>query len=158
VAERWCCPRCDREFARANQSHTCVPGISLAQYLDGRTPHQRDVFEALLGSVRSLGPVHVDAVGVGVFLRRQSRLTTERLVPRGGSRPMQSRKLAELRPRRDGVTIYLVLPGRIDDERCTRSERISAARIGNIIPVTGPDQVDEQLQAWLRQAYQAAAE
>jgi len=137
AGDRWRCPRCDREFARANQSHTCVPGITLAEYLRRRTPQQRDVFEALMAYLRSLGPLHVDAVEVGVFLKRQQ-------------------KLAELRPRRDGVMIYLVLPYAIDAPRCQRSERIGAGRIGNLIRVTAAAQVDAELQEWLRQAYAAA--
>lgn len=29
VPERWTCPRCDREFARARQSRVCVPGCAV---------------------------------------------------------------------------------------------------------------------------------
>ena len=77
---RWTCPRCDREFGRAQQSHTCVPGCTVDATFAGRPPQLRAVYDAIFAYVRGLGPVHEDAVGVGVFLKRD-------------------RKLAEVRPR-----------------------------------------------------------
>ena len=67
---RWTCPRCDREFGRARQGHTCVPGCTVDETFAGHSPEQRGVYNAILAHLQSLGPVHEDAVGVGVFLKR----------------------------------------------------------------------------------------
>jgi hypothetical protein len=59
---------------------------------------QRGVYDAILAHVRSLGPVHEDTVGVGVFLKRD-------------------RKLAEVRPRSRDVWLALYLPRTVHDPR-----------------------------------------
>jgi hypothetical protein len=47
AVDRWTCPRCDREFARANQSHVCVPGCSVDECFADRPAVQRDIYDAL---------------------------------------------------------------------------------------------------------------
>lgn len=73
VMNRWTCPRCDREFGRANQAHTCVPGITVDECFAGRPPWQRPIYDAIVDHLESLGPVHADAVYVGVFLERAQK-------------------------------------------------------------------------------------
>jgi hypothetical protein len=46
---RWTCPRCDREFGRAHQSHTCVPGGTIEDSFAGRPQPQLDAFRAIQG-------------------------------------------------------------------------------------------------------------
>lgn len=57
----------------------------------GRPPWQRDAYEALVEPLRQLGDLHEDAVGVGVFLKRQ-------------------RKLAEIRPMATLLRVSAFLP------------------------------------------------
>jgi len=42
---RWTCPRCDREFGSANQSHTCIPGCTVDATFAGRPPALRAVYD-----------------------------------------------------------------------------------------------------------------
>ena len=77
---RWTCPRCGRQFGRSRQGHDCRPGVDVDAVFAGHPDGQRAAYDAVLGHLRSLGEVHEDAVGVGVFLKRR-------------------RKFAELRPR-----------------------------------------------------------
>jgi hypothetical protein len=95
---RWTCPRCDREFGRARQSHTCVPGITVDAAFAGRPPRLRASYDEILAHLDSLGTVHEDAVSVGVFLKRD-------------------RKLAEVRPRSRDVSLALYLPRPDPDPR-----------------------------------------
>ena len=44
---RWTCPRCDREFGRANQAHTCVPGGTVADTFAGRPDGQVDAYRRI---------------------------------------------------------------------------------------------------------------
>ena len=85
---RWTCPRCSRQFGRANQGHDCRPGVDVDAVFAGRPPEQRAAYDAVLAHLRTLGEVHEDAVGVGVFLKR-------------------TRKLAELRPKQRWLTLTL---------------------------------------------------
>ena len=97
----WTCPRCDREFGRARQSHTCVPGITVGAAFACCPPAARAVYDAIMAHVRSLGPVHEDAVSVGVFLK-------------------SGRKLAEVRPRSRDVWLGLYLPRPVHDRRIAK--------------------------------------
>ena len=135
---RWRCPACDREFTRARQSHVCVPGNTVDETFAGRPAPQREVYEAIVTYLRGLGPLHVDAVKVGVFLYHDG-------------------KLAEVRPMARAVKLLLVLPYALDSARVGRRETLSAERIMHYIRLTGPSDVDDQLKHWLADAYELAA-
>lgn len=134
---RWVCPNCDREFAKAHQAHVCVPGCTVDECFAGRPPVQREIYDALVGYLDTLGPVHVDAVGVGVFLKR-------------------SHKLAEVRPKARALSLELVLPRVLDHPRISRTIRISADRVVHVVKLTSTSDVDAEVRDWLTEAYDAA--
>jgi hypothetical protein len=136
---RWVCPRCEREFGRANQSHTCVPAGTVDDSFAGRAPQQRAVYDAVLEHLLSLGPVHEDATGVGVFLKRD-------------------RKLAEVRPRSRDVTLALFLPRRVRHPRITAVYDVGAHRIVHVIPLRAPGEVDDEVRGWLTEAFLHASD
>ena len=134
---RWRCPRCDREFARTRQSHTCLPGNSLDATFRGRPPEQRAICDAVLRALKPLGRVHADAVRVGVFLK-------------------SDRKLAELRPKTKWLACTLYLDRTIDDPRIARVMHWSSATYVNEIKLRTVADVDDQFVAWLTEAYDRA--
>jgi hypothetical protein len=136
---RWRCPRCEREFARANQSHVCVPGGTVAETFVGRPAYQRATYEALMEHLRTLGPVHVDAVGVGVFLK-------------------SDRKFAEVRPMARALSLDIIASDTIAHPRLLRSQRIGSERVWNVIRLHGPDDVDDALRVALTLAYDEATD
>jgi Domain of unknown function (DUF5655) len=131
---RWVCPNCEREFASANQAHVCVPGITLDQLLARHPRWVREIYDAVIAHLRTIGPVHEDAVNVGVFLK-------------------SDRKIAEFRPRVRSVLLSLYLPYELNDPRFTRTLPVAADRIVHMINLTNVDQVDDQLREWLSEAY-----
>jgi hypothetical protein len=131
---RWICPHCDREFGRERQSHTCVPGITVDAAFAGRPPWARAIYDAIAGHVRSLGPVHEDAVSVGVFLK-------------------SDRKLAEVRPRSRDVSLALYLPRLVRDRRIAKVFGPSGPRVVHVILLRGAADVDDQVRAWLTEAF-----
>jgi hypothetical protein len=56
---RWTCPDCEREFANVHQSHVCAPGIDVEQVFAGRLPVQREIYDEIVGHLRTLGDVQV---------------------------------------------------------------------------------------------------
>ncbi|MQA85086.1 MAG: hypothetical protein GEV03_10795 [Streptosporangiales bacterium] len=136
---RWTCPACDREFGRAHQSHVCVPGCSVDECFAGRPPGQRAIYDALIAHLTALGPVHEDAVGVGVFLKRE-------------------RKLAEVRPKARSLSLEFVLPRTIDHPRISRKIPGAGGRTVHFVKLTSVDDVDDQVRDWLTEAYAAAGE
>jgi hypothetical protein len=134
---RWTCPRCEREFDRAHQSHVCVPGNTVDDCFASRPAVQREIFDLLMAQLRQLGPVHVDAVKVGVFLKHQ-------------------RKFAELRPMSRWLSLQVVLPYPDSHPRVDRRIQIAAERLVHVVKLATPADVDEQVNRWLADAYDAA--
>jgi hypothetical protein len=131
---RWTCPRCDREFARARQGHTCVPGCTVDETFAGRSPAFREVYDAIAAHLNTLGEFHEDAVEVGVFLKRE-------------------RKLAEVRPRSRDVLLYLFLPQPVETARIRPMWDTGGPRVGHRVTLREPSEVDEELCGWLTAAY-----
>jgi hypothetical protein len=132
------CPQCEREFDRARQSHVCLPGNTIDATFAGTRQWQRPICDAVIAYVETLGPVHVDAVGVGVFLKHQS-------------------KFAELRPMARALSLSLVLPRPVEDDRFTRRLAGSAFRFWHFMRLTGVADVDDQVCDWLAEAYLSAS-
>jgi Domain of unknown function (DUF5655) len=136
---RWTCPACDREFARTRQSHVCVPGGSVDDTFAGRPEGQRAAYDALVECLRELGPVHEDAVAVGVFLKRE-------------------RKLAVVRPMVRSLHLMFILGRRVEDPRITRTLPVAADTTMHVVKLTGPGDVDERVREWMAEAYDLAGD
>src|SRR5205807_2417843 len=114
---RWICPACEREFALANQSHTCAPGNTVSKTFAPYAPGHRAIYDAIIGHLKTLGDVHEDAVTVGVFLKRDD-------------------KFAEVRPKVRSVSLALVLPRVVHDRRVSKHLRIAEGRTVHSIKLT----------------------
>jgi hypothetical protein len=134
---RWTCPFCEREFGRERQGHDCVPGNTVDETFAGARAWQRPVFDAVLAHATSLGPVHVDAVAVGVFLKHQ-------------------RTFVELRPMARALSANIVLPRAVTDARVTRRISASASRVVHVVRMRAAADVDDQVRDWLTESYLAA--
>lgn len=130
----WTCPECRRRFRRAGQSHECSPAMSLDEYFSTGPPHERPVFEAVLRHVSTLGPVHVEPVSVGIFLKR-------------------SQTFAELRPKDRWVALSFSLPHAVEHERITRKVVAYHGRYYHVANLRSPDDLDDRLRGWLTTAY-----
>ena len=127
------CPNCEREFASANQAHVCIPGVTVNDLLGRHPPWVSEIYAAVIEHLRSLGPVHEDAVNVGIFLK-------------------SDRKIAEFRPRVRSALLSIYLPYELTDTRIT-STLPAADRVVHLIKLSSADQVDDQLREWLSEAY-----
>jgi hypothetical protein len=130
----WVCPECGRQFGRNRQSHDCQPAITVDEYFSTGPPHERPVFDAVMAHLDTLGPVHVEPVSVGIFLKCP-------------------RKFAELRPKQKWVALSFVLSHEIDHSKIARKMRGSATRIFHVVNLRSPDDVDEDVRGWLTESY-----
>ncbi|GAA1718529.1 DUF5655 domain-containing protein [Fodinicola feengrottensis] len=135
---RWTCPHCDREFGRTRQSHVCVPGGTVEDTFAPWPARYLDIYRALESHLTSLGPLHADAVKVGVFLKTD-------------------RTIAEVRPRARALSLDLVLLRTVDHPRISRHLRTGDRTI-HIIKLTSLDDVDNELLEWLTEAYLTATD
>jgi hypothetical protein len=133
----WTCPDCGRQFARVRQSHDCSPGLSLDEYFAPGPAHERPVVDAVMAHLESVGPVHVDAVSVGLFLKNPH-------------------KFAELRPMTKWVAISFPLSRRATHRTITRKVMPWGGRYWHIANVASPADLDDALKDLLTEAYQGA--
>ena len=131
---RWTCPNCEREFRAANQAHVCVPGISVEELLSRHPGWVGEIYDAVLEPLRRVGPVHEDAVNVGIFIKSDG-------------------KIAEFRPRVRSVLLSICLPSPRDDPRVMRIVASAPDRHWHPIKLSRADEVDEPVRAWLVESY-----
>ncbi len=137
VVAGWSCPRCRRQFRRANQSHECSPAMTIEDYFSTGPAHERPVFEAVMRHLETVGPVHVEPVSVGIFLKR-------------------TQTFAQLRPKDRWVAMSFSLPRRVDHDLITRKVVVYRGRYHHVANLRGPDDLDDRLRDWLSEAYWAS--
>jgi hypothetical protein len=130
----WVCPRCDRRFGRVRQSHECSPAMTLEEYFSTGPSFERPVFEAVMAHLATVGPVHIEPVSVGIFLKK-------------------TRGFAELRPMQRWVALSFFLPHRVSHRTITRAVREYHGRFFHVANLRAPEDLDEDLRGWLTQAY-----
>ena len=135
----WVCPDCARRFARSRQGHECAPALSLEEYFSTGPPRERPIYEVVKAHLDTLGPVIVEPVSVGIFLK-------------------QPAQVAQLRPATKWVDLCFSLGRVARDPRIVRKPQPHGGRWFHRVRLTGPDDVDEDVRGWLTEAYLAASD
>ena len=134
VHVRWTCPTCRRQFGRRNQSHECAPALSVEEYFSTGPPHERPIFDAVMAHLESVGPVHVEPVSVGIFLKR-------------------TRRFAELRPKQKWVALSFSLSRVVQHRLITRKVFNYSGRSYHVVNLRSPEDLDDEILGWLTEAY-----
>jgi hypothetical protein len=108
--------------------------MSLEEYFATGPPHERPVFEAVMAHLDTVGPVHVEPVSVGIFLKR-------------------AQSFVQLRPMQKWVAVSFSLPRRVDHPRIVRKPAQYHGRYYHVANVRGPEDLDDRLLGWLTEAY-----
>ena len=111
--------------------------MSLEEYFSTGPPHERPVFDAVMEHLSTVGPVHVEPVSVGIFLKNPH-------------------KFAELRPMQRWVALSFSLSRRADHRTIVRKVMPYGGRFYHVANVAGPDEFDAGLRDLLTQAYDEA--
>lgn len=133
----WRCPECDRQFSRSNQGHECAPAMSIEEYFSTGPAHERPIFEAVMASLEGIGPIHVEPVSVGIFLKR-------------------ARSFAQLRTMQRWTALSFSLDRAVTHPTITRKVVAYHGRYHHVANVASPDDLDDELIGWLAEAYEAS--
>ena len=133
----WTCPDCGRQFGRNKQSHACSPGMAIDEYFATGPPHERPVFDAVMAHLATVGPVHLDPVSVGIFLKNP-------------------RKFAELRPMQHWVAVSFSLTRKATHRTITRKVMPYGGKFFHVANVRTPADVDGPFCDLLTEAYETA--
>jgi hypothetical protein len=128
-----------RRFGRRNQGHECAPALTLEQYFSTGPERERPIFDAVMAHLDTVGPVHVEPVSVGIFLKR-------------------SRSFAQLRPMVRWVALSFSLPRRVTSPRIARRPESSGASTWHVVNLRTAEEVDDEVRDWLTEAYLSAPE
>ncbi len=113
--------------------------MSVEEYFATGPPFERPVYEAVMAQLGTVGPIHVEPVSVGIFLKR-------------------SRSFAQLRPLTRWVAVSFALPRTVQSHRIARKVIDTGTAKHHVVNVALPEEVDEQLGDWLIEAYFASPE
>jgi Domain of unknown function (DUF5655) len=109
--------------------------MSLDEYFATGPPHERPVFEAVHAFVVTLGPVHVEPVSVGIFIKK-------------------SGSFIELRPMTRWVALSFSLGRRITHSAIARKPIDTGSRIYHVVNLRSPEDFSDDVKAWLAESYQ----
>ncbi|MEZ5102310.1 MAG: DUF5655 domain-containing protein [Thermoleophilia bacterium] len=126
------CTRCGRELRAPDQAHACRPR-TLDEHFARRPPALREAFDALLAACLAAPRVEVEPLPATIHLAA-------------------GRPFAIVTPRRETLKLALLLDRALDDPRIVRREALPASRHVHTLLLRGPDEVDDALIAWLREA------
>ncbi len=108
--------------------------MTLDEYFSTGPAHERPIFDAVMTHLLDVGPVHVEPVSVGIFLKR-------------------SRTFAELRPMQQWVALSFSLSHVERHRLITRKVLDHGGRHYHVVNLRTPDDLDEAIRSWLTEAY-----
>jgi hypothetical protein len=108
--------------------------MTVEEYFSTGPAHERPIFEAVMAHLDTVGPVHVEPVSVGIFLKR-------------------SRTFAELRPMQHWVALSFALPRRVQHSTIVRKVVPYAGRCYHVANLRTAADLDDRLKDWLTEAY-----
>lgn len=133
----WTCPECDRRFGKRNQSHECAPAMSIEEYFETGPDFERSIYDAVHAHLLSIDPaIYEEPVSIGIFVKRRSTFL-------------------QLRTMTKWVAVCFNLDRKLTSIRLARKVIEHSGRYFHVVNVRRADEVDDELRAWLTEAYHA---
>jgi hypothetical protein len=108
--------------------------MSLDEYFSTGPPHERPVFDAVLAHAETLGPIHIEPVSVGIFLKKDG-------------------SWLELRPMTKWVAMSFPMPRRIVHPQIARKPIEAGRRWFHYVNLRDPEDLTEDVREWLAESY-----
>lgn len=108
--------------------------MTLDQYFSTGPPHERPVFEAVHRYLTTLGPVFVEPVSVGIFLKK-------------------SGSFVELRPMTKWVAMSFPLHRTVVHPQIARKPIVAGSRTYHFVNLRDPNDLTDQVRSWLAESY-----
>jgi len=108
--------------------------MTVEEYFATGPERERPIFDAVMNHLETVGPVHVEPVSVGIFLKR-------------------ARSFAQLRPMQRWVALSFSLPRTVRHRLITRKPIPHGGRYYHVVNLSVPEDVDDDIRSWLTEAY-----
>jgi uncharacterized protein DUF5655 len=107
---------------------------SVNDHFVNKDPSVRALYDELLSILQTFGSVAEDPKKTSIHLNRKSAL-------------------AGVETRKDGLLLNIKSDHQIKGPRIEKAEQVSAKRFHHKVRISSPKDLDEELKAWLREAY-----
>ena len=107
---------------------------SVKDHFVNKDPSVRALYDELLSILQTFGPLAEDPKKTSIHLNRKSAL-------------------AGVETRKDGLLLNIKSDHQIKGPRIEKAEQVSAKRFHHKVRISSPKDLDEELKAWLREAY-----
>jgi len=125
----WTCQRCGRQFANANQNHSCKPAVPIDAHFDGRPPWMRGSFETI---AKKLGrSIRIDGVAKGIHFAARSTF-------------------AGITTTKTKMRVEFLLSRVVKSPRIVKVQRLGPTRIAHHVELVDDGGADTELIAWLK--------
>ena len=111
--------------------------MTIEEYFSTGPPHERPVYEAVVEYLRTLGPIHIEPVSVGVFIKKRG-------------------SFVELRPMTKWVALSFFLERRVAHPQIARKPTDTGRRVYHVVNLRSPDDLTDDVKAWLAESYALA--
>lgn len=134
----WKCPKCGERFVTAKMWHSCGR-YSVKDLFAQSEPKVQRIFRKLAGMARACGPSRM--------IPQKTRLVFMKRV-----------RFAAIYPRRANLEIGIELPQRSPHPRFHKIETYTRHMHGHYLRIENEEQLDAQVQEWLRESYLVGAQ
>lgn len=134
----WPCPRCGAKLLSRGRSHACGPH-SVEKFLEGARPRALELFDCFVKLIAACGPYEVAPAKTRVAFMALVRFASVNQL------------------RNSHIDVHFVLPRALRSSRFRRIERLGKLYVHHL-RCTDPDEMDAELQRWLRHSYREYGE
>lgn len=113
-------------------------GHTVKEHFENRAPQVKAIYAAILKAAKKLGPVKEEAKKTSIHLVRKSAF-------------------AGVATRKTALVLTLKSDSDIASKRIAKREQAFAHRWHLEVKLEAPEQVDREIMAWLKKAYELAA-
>ena len=129
----WTCPNCNRVFSRNKQAHSCE-SFDLDPLFLKSAKGVRELYDILILKMKEFGPLDIRIGSFGISLRNLSTFL-------------------HIIPEKNHLTLSFVRDEALDDFPVYQYYQQTSRKWSNLVKVESPEEIDNQLIGWLKDAY-----
>ena len=129
----WTCPYCQRQFSTRNQSHACGY-YTVEQHLEMANPEVITLYKKFAEMVENCGVTIIEATKTSITFKTPDIFAVAHL-------------------QKSGLRIAFWLPHPVQHPRIQRIYKASTHSYAHHVRINSADELDQQLQNWLCEAY-----
>lgn len=107
---------------------------TIESHFEDKDPALKAAYDSLITALKTFGPINESPKQTSIHLEKNSGF-------------------AGVHPRKSAFNLEFRTDYKIDDPRITRTQQLSTRRFEHTVKIQTPDDVDEQLLKWLKDAY-----